>query len=147
MIVTAIVESRRRAVAAAGVVPMSAMWLLPQHCLNGFAEASNVIAQIEFYYLELPTSMSSIASTLNGMGMCVANLLASLILSSVDIVSRAGGHESWISSNINAGHYDYYYLVLAGLSVANLVYFLVCSNAYGPSKEEERKLVEEEDVV
>ncbi|KAK6161854.1 hypothetical protein DH2020_001695 [Rehmannia glutinosa] len=154
MMVTAFVENIRRGLASKqgyldypqATVQMSAMWLVPQYCLTGFAEASNVIAQNEFYFSEFPRSMSSLASTLSGIGMCLANLVASLILNSVDTMSKAGGHESWISSNINKGHYDYYYLVLAGLSLANLIYLIVCSKAYGPLREE-RKMAEEEDEL
>ncbi|KAG8381856.1 hypothetical protein BUALT_Bualt05G0016200 [Buddleja alternifolia] len=152
MIVSAMVETTRRALAInegyldhplAGV-HMSAMWLVPQNCLMGFAEASNAIAQNEFYFSEFPRSMSSIAATLNGIGVCMANLLASLIMNSVDSISKARGDESWISSNINKGHYDYYNLVLAGLSLCNMVYFFVCSSAYGPLREE-RDTEEQED--
>lgn len=150
MIVSAMVEAIRRYLAInQGVLnqplAMSALWLVPQNCLTGFAEASNAIAQNEFYFSEFPRSMSSIASTLLGIGMCLGNLLASLIMNTIDYLSREGGNESWISSNINKGHYDYYYLVLAGLSMANLFYFLVCSVAFGPLKEERKLLPEEEE--
>ncbi|XP_073148648.1 protein NRT1/ PTR FAMILY 1.2-like isoform X2 [Henckelia pumila] len=141
MLVTAAVESIRRAVPAAA--NMSAIWLLPQYCLTGFGEASNVIAQSEFYFSELPTSMWSIAASLNGIGLAVANLVASFILNTVDMISKEGGLESWISDDIDKGRYDYYYLILAGLSMANLVYYLVCSSAYGPLKGE-TSLAEEE---
>ncbi|KZV51140.1 putative peptide transporter-like [Dorcoceras hygrometricum] len=141
VLVTAALESVRRTVDAAN---MSAIWLVPQYCLLGFAEASNAIAQNEFYFSELPTSMWSIAASLNGIGMALANLVASFILNCVDVISKQGGKESWISSNIDKGHYDYYFLVLAGLSIVNMVYFLVCSSAYGPLKEE-RNLAREED--
>ncbi|XP_073134677.1 protein NRT1/ PTR FAMILY 1.2-like [Henckelia pumila] len=140
MLVTAAVESIRRTTVAAN---MSAVWLVPQHCLTGFAEALNVIAQNEFYFSELPRSMWSIAATLNAIGLALANLVASFILNSVDVISKEGGHESWISSDIDKGRYDYYYLVLAGLSMANMLYFLVCSNAYGPLKVD-TNLAEEE---
>lgn len=140
---TAIVERFRRGQAEAGMT-MSAMWLLPQHCLSGFSEGSNMIGQVEFYFSELPRSMSSIASTLSVVGMSLASLVASLILNIVDNVSRAGGHHTWISTDIDKGRYDYYYLILAGLSVANIMYFILCSNSYGPLKEE-TKLGEEEE--
>ncbi|KAL8504088.1 hypothetical protein ACS0TY_022717 [Phlomoides rotata] len=144
MLVSAIVEGVRRYYAIRVSVKISALWLVPQNCLSGMAEASNAIAQNEFYFLEFPRSMSSIASILLGIGMSVANLMASLIMNIVDGVSKIGGKESWISSDINKGNYDYYYFVLAGLSVANMVYFVVCSKGYGPSKEE-RKMEENED--
>ncbi|GFP81864.1 protein nrt1/ ptr family 1.2 [Phtheirospermum japonicum] len=152
MMISAMVEAIRRAFAVhegdfgRPMVSshMSALWLVPQYCLTGFAEASNVIAQNEFYFSELPRSMSSIALTLNGIGGALASLIASFIMNTVDNISKAGGKESWISSNINKGHYDYYYLVLAGLSMCNMMYFLVCSRAYGPLKEGE-KMREQED--
>lgn len=144
MVVSAIVEHVRRRKAIqqgflnnpSALVDMSAYWLVPQHVLNGLAEAFNAIGQTEFYYSEFPKSMSSIASSLFGLGMAVANLLASLILSTVDDVSKRGGKESWTSTNINKGHYESYYWLLAVLSSINLVYFLVCSWAYGPCVEQ-----------
>ncbi|KAE9453435.1 hypothetical protein C3L33_14648, partial [Rhododendron williamsianum] len=140
MVVAAIVEHfrRRKAIESgyynnpAGVVNMSAMWLVPQHVLIGVAEALNVIASNEFFYSELPKRMASIAVALSGLGMGVGSLLASLILSTVNNVTKSGGKESWISSNINTGHYESYYWLLAVLSSVNLLYFVLCCWAYGP---------------
>ncbi|KAL6547565.1 hypothetical protein OROHE_009270 [Orobanche hederae] len=153
MTVSAMVEAIRRSFALRGGISdrptaslhMSAFWLVPQYCLTGLAEASSVIAQNEFYFSEFPRSMSSIALTLNGIGASFANLIASFIMNSADSISKAGGGDGWISSDINKGRYDYYYLVLAGLSMANMVYFVVCSRAYGPLQEE-RKVGEEDGV-
>ncbi|CAM8992065.1 unnamed protein product [Rhodiola kirilowii] len=152
MIVSAIVENIRRKKAihegylnnAQAVVNMSAFWLVPQHTLSGLAEAFNAIGQTEFYYSEFPKSMSSIASALFGLGMAVANLLASAILGMVDDISSRGGKESWVSSNINKGHYEIYYWLLAVLSFLNLLYFLVCSWAYGPCLEKRMTKVGDE---
>ncbi|CAM8993538.1 unnamed protein product [Rhodiola kirilowii] len=98
MVVSATVEQIRRNKAVEAmhnstgvVVTMSAMWLIPQYVIQGLAEAFNAIAQTEFYYSEFPKSMSSIAAALFGLGMAVASLLASAILSMVDgITSRNG---------------------------------------------------------
>ncbi|KAL8098960.1 hypothetical protein AgCh_031605 [Apium graveolens] len=144
MVVSAIVEHVRRTKAIeqgfrdnpSGVLDMSAYWLVPQHILSGLAEALNSIAQTEFYYSEFPKSMSSIASAMFGLGMAFANLLASAILSTVDNVTSKGGKESWTSSNINKGHFESYYWLLAIMSAANLFYYLVCSRAYGPCVEQ-----------
>ncbi|QCE16077.1 protein NRT1/ PTR FAMILY 1.2 isoform X2 [Vigna unguiculata] len=139
----AIVESIRRKIAieqgysdkAEAVVKMSALWLLPRQILNGLAESLTVIGQSEFFLTELPSSMSSLASTLSGLGLSVASLVASLILSVVDRVTGGGGHESWVSSNINKGHYDTYYSLICALCLLNSVYFLYCSKSYGPCKD------------
>ncbi|CAI0408987.1 unnamed protein product [Linum tenue] len=124
-----------------GIVDMSAMWFLLYYVPFGVAEAFNYIGQNEFYYSELPKSMASISTTLYQMGLSVSNLVASLVLSMVDHATRGGGDggeegRSWVGSNINKGHYDYYYWVLACLCVGNFVYYVACSKGYGPCKGE-----------
>ncbi|KAI3806865.1 hypothetical protein L1987_22782 [Smallanthus sonchifolius] len=114
------------------VIDMSAMWLVPQNVLNGLAEALNIIGQIEFYYSEFPKSMSSIASALYLLGVAVASLLASVLLSTVDGLTKGKGKEGWIDTDINKGHYDKYYWLLAIMSCVNFLYHVVCSRAYGP---------------
>ncbi|KAJ0031687.1 hypothetical protein Pint_12821 [Pistacia integerrima] len=115
---------------------MSSMWLLPHFVLGGLSMAFNTIGQSQFYYSELPKSMASISSSLLGIGSSAASLVSSFIMNIVDNVTKSGEKESWVSTNINKGHYDYYYWLLAGLSMANFMYFLVCSKAYGPCKGE-----------
>ncbi|XP_030530710.1 protein NRT1/ PTR FAMILY 1.2 [Rhodamnia argentea] len=139
----ATVESVRRKAAmeeglldGTGVVKLSAMWLLLYFVLIGFAEGLNAIGQNQFYYSELPKTMSSVAATLFGVSMAVANLAASLIISIVQLATERGGMESWVGDNINKGHYDYYFWVITCFSTLNLVYFLACSKAYGPCKGE-----------
>ncbi|KAF8400828.1 hypothetical protein HHK36_014130 [Tetracentron sinense] len=155
MVVSAVVETVRRRTAiregfmndAHALVNMSAMWLVPQYCISGLAEAFNAIGQTEFYYSEFPKSMSSIAASLFGLGMAVANLLASLILSTVDEVTKRGGKESWVSNNINRGHYNYYYWLLAIFSSINFVYFLGCCWAYGPCEEQGIRVKDEGEAM
>ncbi|CAN1218819.1 Protein NRT1/ PTR FAMILY 1.2 [Linum perenne] len=93
------------------------------------AEGLNATAQSEFYYNELPKSMSSIATSLWGMALSGASLASSLIVSAVDEVTAEDG--SWTSSDIDKGHYDYFYWLLASISFGNFVYYLGCSKAYG----------------
>lgn len=141
--VAALVERKRRNEAMRegfmnnpkGVVNMSAMWLVPQYCLTGLAEAFNAIGQIEFYYSQFPKTMSSIAIALFTLGMGVGNLLASLIVKVVKDGTGRRGKNSWLSSNINLGHYDYYYAFLSLLCFLNLFYFFLCSWAYGSTQD------------
>ncbi|KAI9107807.1 hypothetical protein K1719_021143 [Acacia pycnantha] len=141
LVASAIIENKRRNTAIRhgfadnpkGVVDMSAMWLLVHLGLVGIAEAFNAIGQSEFYYSEFPRTMSSIGSSLYCLGMGMGNLMAALILSIVDGVTSRGGKQSWVSSNLNKGHYDWYFWVLAVIGAVNFVYYLVCSWAYGPS--------------
>ncbi|MBA0582085.1 hypothetical protein Gorai_024237 [Gossypium raimondii] len=148
MAVSAVVENaRRRKAIREGflnnphtVLNMSALWLVPQFCLNGLAEAFTAIGQTEFFYSELPKSMSSIAAALFGLGLAVANLLASVVVSIIDDITSRGGKEGWVSSNINKGRIDSYYWVLTILSVINLLYYFVCAWAYGPCGDQPTKV-------
>nr|CAB3474335.1 unnamed protein product [Digitaria exilis] len=141
MAVAARTESVRRAAAVAeGLrdadprtgppVHMSAMRLVPQHCLTGLAEGLNLIGQIEFYYSEFPKTMSSIGVSLLALGLGFGALLGSAIVAIIGTATRGSG-DGWLPNNLNRGHYDDYYLVLAVLGAANVVYFVACAWAYG----------------
>lgn len=151
-VVAALVERERRSRALdqglanhpVSQVDMSAMWLVPQHCLTGLAEAFNAIGQIEFYYSQFPKSMASVGVALFSLGMGFGNLVGSLIVEIVDHVTSKGGKVSWVSNNLNLGHYDYYYWVLCLLSVGNFFYFIVCAWAYG--SDEDKRIWEEDQV-
>ncbi|KNA09775.1 hypothetical protein SOVF_150480 [Spinacia oleracea] len=137
MLVAGIVEyiRRERAVVTTNgqsAVLMSAFWLVPQYIFSGLAESFNAIGQNEFFYTEMPKSMSSIATCLFGVGMAIANLLASLIFNLLNDITKGGGQESWVSGDINRGHYDYYYWLLATLCSFNMLYYMFCSWSYGP---------------
>ncbi|XP_011013128.1 PREDICTED: protein NRT1/ PTR FAMILY 1.2-like [Populus euphratica] len=142
MAVLAIIERVRREIAIRegisdipdAVTHMSAMWLLPFYFLLGFSEAMNGVGLNEFFYTELPKSMSSVASNLFNIGLSAASLVASFIVSNVRGYISEANQESWVSSNINKGHYDYYYWLLSSLGFANFIYYLACSKAYGPCK-------------
>ena len=44
----------------AATLNMSALWLMPQYILFGFAEAFNAIGQIEFYYSSSPRACQAL---------------------------------------------------------------------------------------
>ncbi|KAK8671615.1 hypothetical protein V6N13_038205 [Hibiscus sabdariffa] len=139
MVSLAIVECIRREIAIheglsdkpQATVHVSALWILPYSILSGLASAFSGVGQAEFFYSELPKTMSTVASNLQSLGASAGSVMASFLTSTVDGVTKGRG-ESWISSNINKGHYDYFYWLLAALSVLNFIYFLACSNTYGP---------------
>lgn len=145
MMVSAVVEGIRRRRSSQQM--MSALWLVPQHVLLGIVEGLNGIAQFEFYISELPRSMSSIASCIILVGGSVGNLLSSFLMSTVDSLSKTGGHESWISTDINKGRYDYYFWCLSGLSMFNFLYFLLCCRIYGPCRDENKVDGDDEENV
>lgn len=130
-----------------GIVNMSAMWVALQYCLMGLAEALYFVSLNEFFYSEFPKSMSSIAASFSFVGSGVGNVLAGVFTTVVDKVSKSGGKESWVATNINKGHFDYLYWLLAALSLGNVLYYVLCSWAYGPCAETGTKTEEGESLV
>ncbi|KAD5803034.1 hypothetical protein R6Q59_024728 [Mikania micrantha] len=127
MMVAAIVETTRRDLAGSNMpVVMSALWLVPQYVLLGLAEAFNVIGLLDYCYSELPKNMSSIAMAVFTLSSAVAGLVGSLLVNIVDLTTSRGGHVSWLSSDIDEGHLDYYYWLLGFLNLLNFLYFLIC---------------------
>ncbi|KAL9226831.1 hypothetical protein vseg_002598 [Gypsophila vaccaria] len=151
---TAIIEGVRREKAIlegfadnpSGVVDMSAFWLLFHSLFAGIAEAFLVIAQTEFFYMEFPKTMSSVATNIGSLGGSVASLLSSLLMNTVDSITSKGGKDSWVSSNINKGHLDYYHWLLTGLYLLNFFFYLLCSRAYGTSDAQEMLRDDDEEI-
>ncbi|KAI9128555.1 hypothetical protein K1719_000038 [Acacia pycnantha] len=137
------VERKRRSLAVEerlvgnpkGVVNMSVWWLVPQLCITGLAEGFNITAQIEFYYTHFPKSMSSVAMPFFYAGWGIGNVLGSVIVKTVKVVTERRGRNSWLASSPNNSHYDYYYGLHTILGVINLLYFFVCSWTYGTTQD------------
>ncbi|XP_019167214.1 PREDICTED: protein NRT1/ PTR FAMILY 2.13-like [Ipomoea nil] len=135
MIVSALVERKRRAAAvshggADGVAPITVMWLAPQLIVMGFAEAFNIIGQIEFFNKEFPDSMTSVANSLYSITSAGASYLSVVLVNVVHKTTAHGGRPDWLTKNVNAGKLENYYLVIAGLGVVNLGYFVYVSRGY-----------------
>ncbi|KAM3358785.1 protein NRT1/ PTR FAMILY 1.2 isoform X1 [Capsicum galapagoense] len=151
MALSAITESirRKRAIEEghgddpSALVNMSAMWFVPQYALLGVAEAAYAVGQIEFFYSLLPKSMSSIASAMATTGAAASCFAASVLVSGVNWFSSTRGKTSWLSSNINRGHLDYYFSLLTFLSLLNFLYFLVVCRLYEPGNDGSSRLSHE----
>lgn len=135
MIVAGLVEKIRRDVANSnpnpqGIAPMSVMWLFPQLILLGFCEAFNIIGLIEFFNRQFPDHMRSIANALFSCSFALANYVSTILVTSVHHVTGTEHHPDWLTNDINAGRLDYFYYLLAGIGVLNLVYFLFVAQRY-----------------
>ncbi|KAG5059366.1 Protein NRT1/ PTR FAMILY 2.13 [Glycine soja] len=135
MVVAALVEKVRRDLANAnpsplGIAPMSVLWLVPQLVLMGLCEAFNVIGQIEFFNRQFPDHMRSIANALFSCSFAGASYVSSALVTTVHHVTRTHSHPDWLTNDINAGRLDYFYYLVAGTGVLNLVYFLIVAQRY-----------------
>lgn len=146
MIVSAIIEDRRRLIALTkptvgiadgrkgNISSLSALWLVPQLALAGISEAFTVIAQVEFFYKQFPENMRSFGGSFLFCGFALSSYLSSFLISIVHRVTgnspAAGGGGNWLDEDLNKARLDYFYYLVAGLEVINLGYFLVCAHWY-----------------
>ncbi|KAL3631111.1 hypothetical protein CASFOL_024095 [Castilleja foliolosa] len=135
MIVAGLVERVRKAAALShagpdGIAPITVFWLAPQLMLLGFAEAFNIIGQIEFYNKEFPENMSSLANSLFSCTMAGASYLSAILVNVVHRTTGVHGHPDWLTKDINKGKVENLYFLIAGLGVLNLVYFIWVARMY-----------------
>ncbi|KAJ3685178.1 hypothetical protein LUZ61_014342 [Rhynchospora tenuis] len=111
-------------------IPMSILWQIPQYCLDGSSQAFALIGQAEFFYSEAPDAMRSFCAAFSLLSISVGGYLSSFLLTLVSYYTSRGGEPGWIPDNLNEGHLDRFFLLIAGLSAVNLVVFVWCALRY-----------------
>ncbi|KAJ4972264.1 hypothetical protein NE237_005363 [Protea cynaroides] len=111
-------------------VPMSVFWQIPQYFLVGCAEVFINIGQLEFFYDQAPDSMRSMCTALALTTTALGNFVSTLLVNIVTSITTKNGKAGWIPDNLNYGHIDYFYLLLAIMSVVNLGIFILVSRWY-----------------
>ncbi|CAL9189407.1 unnamed protein product [Musa hybrid cultivar] len=137
MVAAALVEIKRLDIAhAEGLVhekvaiPLSIMWQAPQYSLIGAAEVFTYVGSLAFFYDQAPNTMRSLCSALSLLTTALGSYLSSLIVTAVTSLTTWGGNAGWIPDNLNEGHLDYYFWLLAGLSCLNLLMYAACAKRY-----------------
>ncbi|KAF8402703.1 hypothetical protein HHK36_010791 [Tetracentron sinense] len=111
-------------------LPMSIFWQVPQYFLIGCAEVFTFIGQLEFFYDQAPDAMRSMCSALSLTTVALGNYLSTLLVTIVTKVSTRDGKLGWIPDNLNRGHLDYFYWLLAVMSILNFLVYLWISKWY-----------------
>ncbi|CAL1378857.1 unnamed protein product [Linum trigynum] len=111
-------------------IPMSIFWQVPQYFLVGCAEVFTFIGQMEFFYDQAPDAMRSLCSALSLTTVALGNYLSTLLVTVVTEVTTKGGKLGWIPDNLNRGHLDYFYWLLAILSLVNFFVYLWIAKWY-----------------
>ncbi|KAM5583338.1 hypothetical protein ABKV19_003303 [Rosa sericea] len=111
-------------------MPMSVFWQSPQYFLIGAAEVFTFIGQLDFFYDQAPDAMRSLCSALSLSTVALGNYFNSLLVTIVTNVTTKNNKPGWIPDNLNYGHLDYFFWMLAVLSVLNLGAFLLIAQWY-----------------
>ncbi|KAF3333655.1 protein NRT1/ PTR FAMILY 8.1-like protein [Carex littledalei] len=111
-------------------IPMSIFWQIPQYFIIGAAEVFTFIGQLEFFYDQAPDAMRSMCSALSLTTNALGNYLSTLLVTIVADITTRNGRLGWIPDNLNRGHLDYFYWLLAILSFTNFLVYLLIANWY-----------------
>uniref|UniRef100_A0ACD5TW75 Uncharacterized protein n=2 Tax=Avena sativa TaxID=4498 RepID=A0ACD5TW75_AVESA len=130
MSAAAVVETRRLALDRVAAPPMCILWQVPQYLLVGASVVFACVGQSEFFYNEAPESMRSLCSALGLLTVSLGSYLSSLVVTVVSSVTTRGGEPGWIPDNLNDGHLDRFFWLIAALSSLNLAVFVCCAKRY-----------------
>ncbi|KAL6867541.1 hypothetical protein ACP4OV_015565 [Aristida adscensionis] len=131
MVAAALVETRRLAGAHAGEAAMSILWQAPQYLLVGASVVFACVGQAELFYNEAPAAMRSLSSALALVTVALGSYLSSVVVTAVAwLTARGGGAPGWIPDDLDEGHLDRFFWLLAALSALNLAVFLCCARRY-----------------
>ncbi|PAN50711.1 hypothetical protein PAHAL_9G540100 [Panicum hallii] len=131
MAAAALVEMRRLALARGeGLSSMSILWQVPQYFLVGASVVFACVGQTEFFYNEAPPSMRSLCSALALLTVALGSYLSSLVVTAVAWLTTGGGEAGWIPDDLNEGHLDRFFWLLAAMSALNLAVFVCCARRY-----------------
>ncbi|KAM3714072.1 hypothetical protein ACB098_01G307000 [Castanea mollissima] len=104
MAAAALVEKRRLSI----TLPISAFLLLPQFILVGIGEAFILSGELDFFTNNAPNGMKAITTVIT------------------NFTGRNGGH-NWLPPSINDGRLDYFYWLLALLTMIDFGFYIVCT--------------------
>ncbi|XP_006354936.2 protein NRT1/ PTR FAMILY 4.5-like isoform X1 [Solanum tuberosum] len=139
MAVSAVVESRRKSVAiehnmvdSANQLPMSVFWLGFQFVIFATAEILTLVGLLDFFYAESTSGMKSLSMAITWCSLAFGYFTSSVVVSVINKVS--GG---WLANNnLNRDKLDYFYWLLAAVSVLNFGFYLLCASWYKYKKPE-----------
>ncbi|KAL9666814.1 hypothetical protein QQ045_001156 [Rhodiola kirilowii] len=138
MIIAALVEQKRLEVASKhglidnphATVPMSIWWLIPQYSLFGVAEGFTMVGLQEFFYSQMPPELKSVGLSLYLSVFGLGSFLSSFMISIIDKLSSKYMDWSWFADNLNRAHLDFFYWLLAGMSLIALTAFMLSTKAF-----------------
>ncbi|KAL5207187.1 hypothetical protein ABZP36_031622 [Zizania latifolia] len=129
MAIAALVEMKRLHAAASGEA-INISWQLPQYFFLAGAEVFCYIAQLEFFFAEAPDTMKSTCTSLALLTIALGSYMSSLIYAIVEAFTATAGSPGWISDDLNRGHLDYFFWMMAAMCTLNFVVYSAFAKNY-----------------
>ncbi|KAK9095405.1 hypothetical protein Scep_026874 [Stephania cephalantha] len=113
-----------------GSSSLSIFWQIPQYVLIGASEVFMYVGQLEFFNAQAPDGLKSFGSALCMTSISLGNYVSSLLVSVVMKISTRDNLPGWIPGNLNRGHLDRFYFLLAALTTLDLIAYVACAKWY-----------------
>ncbi|XP_059665170.1 protein NRT1/ PTR FAMILY 7.1-like [Cornus florida] len=131
---------------------LSVFWQIPQYVLVGASEVFMYVGQLEFFNGQAPDGIKSFGSSLCMASISLGNYVSSMLVNMVMRITAKGNSPGWIPENLNNGHMDRFYFLIAALTAADLVVYVFCAKWYKcinveQSEKQYQKEGQEEEVV
>ncbi|KAH7560462.1 hypothetical protein JRO89_XS10G0026900 [Xanthoceras sorbifolium] len=137
---------------------LSIFWQIPQYVLVGASEVFMYVGQLEFFNGQAPDGIKSFGSSLCMASISLGNYVSSMLVNMVMGITARGDKPGWIPDDLNTGHMDRFYFLLAALAAFDFVIYLFCAKWYtginlgGSEKEmlvqmEEQEVEDDDDVL
>lgn len=114
------------------VSSLSIFWQIPQYVLVGASEVFMYVGQLEFFNGQAPDGIKSFGSSLCMASISLGNYVSSLLVNMVMSITAKGEKPGWIPADLNAGHMDRFYFLIAALTAFDFVIYLICAKWYKP---------------
>ncbi|XP_058778124.1 protein NRT1/ PTR FAMILY 7.3 [Vicia villosa] len=109
---------------------LSIFWQIPQYTFIGASEVFMYVGQLEFFNAQTPDGLKSFGSALCMTSISLGNYVSSLLVSIVMKISTEDHMPGWIPGNLNKGHLDRFYFLLAALTSMDLIAYIACAKWY-----------------
>lgn len=109
---------------------LSIFWQTPQYVLVGVSEVFMYVGQLEFFNGQAPDGIKSFGSSLCMASISLGNFVSCLLVIMVTAITTRGNEPGWIPEDLNKGHIDRFYFLLAALTAFDFVIYLFCAKWY-----------------
>uniref|UniRef100_A0A0E0CE85 Uncharacterized protein n=1 Tax=Oryza meridionalis TaxID=40149 RepID=A0A0E0CE85_9ORYZ len=96
----------------------------------GVADVLAAVGMQEFFHGEMPEGRRSVGLALYCGAVGIGGLASGALIAALDGVTRRDGGEGWFADDLDRGHLDYFYWLLAGVSAVALAMFLFFARSY-----------------
>eukprot|EP00250_Pteridium_aquilinum_P009637 c18815_g1_i3 orf=303-1769(-) len=129
MLIGALVETIRLSNAESGKT-ISILWLVPQYACEGVVLVCGAVGEEDFFYSAAAPAIRGLSSSLPQLSRGLGSYISSLLVTLVTYITTANGQAGWIASDLDDGHLNFYFLLLAIIAILAFLLYLTLIKSF-----------------